>query len=369
MEHYQLMILSSVHILEIHSCNMQTIIYIEDHTWTPLTQLFDVTSFECSQYLNGVDTASFRISATHKANNIWLLRPFHRCYITTLKEGGTERIYIDGVIDSLDTSLNHTTVYVKSYEYLFEKMLITTAQSFSNQSVHNIVSDLRTAIIQRYDRWIDLACSINDEIGLEVNEGATFGSVLQELIKLWYQYRVIKKTLLIASSIGIDQSSGTNCVLLKRDINDPQDRNINEASIRYDANQLTNAPYAKGTWFQISEESIDTYWRFEQTITTDGSSWQALQDILTKQEHPQQIITIDPRISNFFFASIGDCIALVLDAWNELMRYQWSVYVIQKKIDTRWVIKVTISTTTNKALSFLETIRENQKRLQKLENE
>jgi len=347
---------------------MQTIIYISDQHTTSLTQLFDITNVECSQQLNGIDTASFRISANHQANKATILRPYHHCRITALQDDGTEKVYIDGLIDSIDASLSTTTVYVKSYEFLLEKMIVTANTTYSNQPINTILNTLRSSLQQRHDRWITLACTIPDQIDLSVSEWSSFSSVLQELVKLWYQYRIQDKVLTIASSVGIDQSSGIDCVLLKRDINDPQDRNINEATIRYDGGNLINAPYAKSTGFLTSAESIDFHWRVEQVVTSDGSDNQALQDTLSKYAYPQQIITVDPRISDFFFANIGDCIALVLDAWNELMYYQGAVYVLQKTIDTRWVVKVTVSTTTTKPLSFLETIRDNQKRLQKLEN-
>jgi hypothetical protein len=77
---------------------------------------------------------------------------------------------------------------------------------------------------------------------------------------------------------------------------------------------------------------------------------------------------VDPSIDDFFFADVWDKISLYLDAGNDIMQYIWAVNVLQKIIDTRWSVNVTVSTTTVRALWFFDTIKENERQIKKLQN-
>jgi len=342
------------------------IVYLYDHQWNPLTQLFAVQRFECTQTLNSYDQARFVIPSTHQDNTLSKLKLFNEVKVSHLK-AWKESCYIHGIIHSVEASLTQTVVTIRSFERLFEKKLISSDATYTNQSLVSIISWLLATINARYDTGIILNCSLSDTIDLSVTKGATFASVLQEIVKLGYQYRVLNKLLCIDTRLWTDRTTGENYYQLKRDVQDPLERNIAEASITNDAWQLTNSPFEKSVWFQIDQESIDTYGRVEETISADGNATVALQETLTSKASGARVLELSPIVQDFFAVSIWDLLAVHIDAGNEIMNYTWSVQVLQKIQDTRGVVRLTVSSSTTRIPTLLETIREHDKLIKKLE--
>lgn len=344
------------------------IVYLYDHQWNPLTQLFSVQRFECTQTLNSYDQARFVIPSDHQDNTLNKLKLYNEVKVTYLKVW-KESCYIHGVIHSVEASLTETVVTIRSFEWLFEKKLISTDMNYSNQTLVSIISWLLATINARYDTGISLDCSLSDTIDLSISKGATFSSVLLEIVKLGYQYRVTNKTLSIATRLWDDRTSWEKYFQLKRDVQDPLERNIAEASITTDAWQLTNSPFEKSAGFQINQESINTYGRIEESISADGNADVALQETLTTKASWARVIELSPIIKDFFAVSIWDLLAVYIDAGNEIMTYTGSVQVLQKIQDTRGVVKLIISSSTTRIPTLLETIREHDKLIKKLQTQ
>lgn len=346
---------------------MSTILYIYDQLWVARTQVFDATSFDCKNKLNTYGTASFEIPYNHNENTELNLRPYNEIKINYLTDSW-EQTYIHGIIESVEAWLESTTVNIKSFEVIFERKVIDTAKSYSSWTVDAIVADLLSNVNGRYDTGITLDCGITDTIDLSVSKGATFASALSELVALWYQYRVVNKVLEVKSMIGSDKSTGVNLVELKRDINDPQDRNISNAKIKLDGAQIVNAPFHSTGWFDTDATSIGTFGRIEKTIVPDGSVSVALADTLAKQKDLVKVIEVTPIVDDFFFAEVGDILKLTIDAGNDIMQYSGSVNVLQKTIDSRGVVRVTVSSTTVISPTFIETVIQHGKEIEKLKN-
>lgn len=342
------------------------IIYVYDHQGNPLTQLFAVQRFECTQTLNSYDQARFVIPSNHQDNTLNKLKIYNEVKVSHLKTW-KESCYIHGVIHSVEASLTETVVTIRSFEWLFEKKLISIDMTWSNQSLVTIVSWLLATINARYDTGITLSCSLSDMIDLTITKGATFASVLQEIVKLGYQYRVINKTLCIDTRIGDDRTSWEDYFQLKWNVQDPLERNIAEATITTDAWQLINATFEKTAGFQIDQESINTYGRIEESISADGNPTVALQETLTTKASGARVLELSPIIQDFFTVNIWDLLAVHIDAGNEIMTYTGSVQVLQKLQDTRGKVRLIVSTSTTRIPTLLETIREQEKRIKKLE--
>lgn len=342
---------------------MSKVVYLYDHQWNIRTQIFDVTNFECTQNLNGYDTASFQIPNTHEDNTLLNLRPLNECKITLITENG-EKTYIHGVLGIPEAGLQTTTVFVRSFEWLFENKIIDVSKNYLGQTLDAIMADLLWGINARYDMGITLDCGVTDTVDLPIAQGATFASALKDIVALWYQYRVINKKLTVKSSVWSDKSTGVGVVELRRVFDDPLDRNIWDANIKYDGTQIINAPFDKSAWFSTDADSIGSFGRLEKTV------WSVQERTTTLEQHKDliKILEVEPSIDDFFFADIGDQLKLELDAGNDLMQHNWSVHVLQKIIDTRDVVRVQVSTTTTKSLSFLETVKDNAREILKLKN-
>lgn len=344
------------------------IIYLYDHQGNPLTQLFAVQRFECTQTLNSYDQARFVIPSNHQDNTLNKLKIYNEVKVSYLK-AWKESCYIHGVIHSIEASLTETIVTIRSFEWLFEKKLISSDLSYTNQSLQSIVSWLLATINARYDTGITLSCSLSDMIDLTITKGATFASVLQEIVKLGYQYRVVNKILCIVTRIGEDRTTGENYFQLKWNVQDPLERNIAEATITTDAWQLINAPFEKTAGFQIDQESINTYGRIEESISADGNPTVALQETLTTKASGARVLELSPIIQDFFTVNIWDLLAVQIDAGNEIMTYTGSVQVLQKIQDTRGKVRLIVSTSTTRIPTLLETIREHDKLIKKLQTQ
>jgi len=344
------------------------IVYIYDHQWNPLTQVFDVQRFECTQTLNSYDQSTFAFQSNHQDNSSVKLKNYNEIKITKIKNG-IEYEYIHGIIHSVEATLTETVVKIRSFEWLFEKKIIASDKTYNNKTVDYIISELLWEINVRYETGISLDCAITDTIDLSIKKWATFSSVLQELVKLWYQYRVIQKKLCIKEHIWIDRTVWSWFYQLKWNSTDPLERNISKATISTDAWQLSNAPFEKSIWFQTDTVSINSYGRVEETITADGSPTVALHDTLTSKSSLIKIIDIDPKVKDFFAVNIWDLLSVDIHAGNDIMSYYGTVNVLQKTQDTRGVVKLLVSSSTVKVPSLLETIRNHEKSIKKLQNQ
>lgn len=341
------------------------VVYIYDHQWNIRTQIFDVTNFECTQNINAYDTASFQIQYNHDENTEINLKAYNEVKIVEVTDSG-ELVYIHWVIDSVEAWLVNTVVYVRSFEWLFEHKIIDTDKNYSAQTLDAVMTDLLANVNGRYDTGLTLDCGVADTIDLTVKKWSTLASVLKEIVGLWYQYRVLEKVVIVKEIVWSDKTAWVNFVELRWDINDPQDRNVSDAQIKLDWWQMINAPFHTTGGFSTDATSIWNFGRIEQVVSSDGTPAQALADALEKHKDLIKVIDVTPSVDDFFFADIWDKVKLYIDAGNDIMQFDWSVNVIQKLIDTRWVVRIQVSSTTVKALTFLETVKENQKEIQKL---
>lgn len=347
---------------------MDMVVYLYDESGNIVTQLFDVTNFEVTQNLNSYDTASFQIPYDHVENLEALLHPFNECKINIVQSDNTEKTYIHWVIDSVEADLMKSVVYVRSFEWLFEHKIIDTDKNYSAWTVDAVMVNLLANVNGRYDTGLTLDCGVTDTIDLVVKKWSTLASAMSEIVKLWYQYRVINKVLLVKEIVGEDKTSWLSYTELNWDINNPKDRNISEAKIKLDWAQIINAPFHSTGGFSTDPTSITNFGRIEKTVTWDGTPAQVLSDTLAKHKDLVKVIDVTPVLYDFFLVDVWDVVQVNIDAGNDIMQYVWSVNVLQKTLDTRWVIRVQVSSSTIKSLSFLETVKKHERDIEKLQN-
>jgi len=156
-------------------------------------------------------------------------------------------------------------------------------------------------------------------------------------------------------------------VALEWDSNEQGLRNIKSARVVLDGDQLTNAVFGKTVGFSTDAGSITQYGRVERFVTGDGSEATLIADTLEKNKELLKQIELDPSVQDFFFANIGDIVAVNIVWLNELVEFQGTARIMQKSIDTRGMVKVIVSKNSVKTPSFFERIREYDKRISKLE--
>lgn len=87
-------------------------------------------------------------------------------------------------------------------------------------------------------------------------------------------------------------------------------RNIKSARVVLDGDQLTNAVFGKTVGFSTDAGSITQYGRVERFVTGDGSEATLIADTLDKNKELLKQIELDPSVQDFFFANIGDIVAV-----------------------------------------------------------
>lgn len=114
------------------------IAYIYDLSNTLIAQVDEVFDFETTKKINDVSTASFALFHTNPYCTRAYLKEYRRIKINMLV-GNTEKTMFDGVIRGLEANLVKTTIKCESFEHYFDRRLLSSDQSFVNQSVNTII--------------------------------------------------------------------------------------------------------------------------------------------------------------------------------------------------------------------------------------
>jgi hypothetical protein len=95
-----------------------------------------------------------------------------------------------------------------------------------------------------------------------------------------------------------------------------------------DAQEIINGIGDENNTFSKNQESIDEYGFLEESVSLEGKS---AQDFLQEAKNGTQVFEIEGKVDNFFEVEIGDIVQVYIHRNNDLMNYDGSMEVIEKK--------------------------------------
>lgn len=338
------------------------VIYINDHLWNPITQIFELSSLEIKMKLNDISTAVITLPTSSKNCKYEYFKEYNKIKIS-LVDKTSEKIMFEWVIRWVSSNLTETKITLNCENFLLKKKVLYVDKTYSNQSISSILSDIVAHINSRDSWFITLNSTITDVVTKDYKKKKNFLDILKDLAWDVYEFSFKNNILTFSQTIGEDKSSGNGIVLFEFDINTPESRTIRSAEVDYDSDNIANAILSED-WENESAESISNFWRIEEWF----SSWMS-SDLLNERKNSIKELSIEPITDNFFICNLWDIVRIYIEIWSDIMSYNSSLKVIEKSFKT-WnlnTINIKLNTWKVKSLSLLETIGDLKTRVSSLE--
>lgn len=348
------------------------IAYIYDGSNNPIAQVEEILDLNITMKLNAVSSASFWLYHTNEYCKRQYLQEYRRIRVTELANN-EEKTMFDGVIRWFDADIDKTEIKMESFEHLCERRLLHSNYSFSWQTIQNILQTILNDINTRSQTNITLDCGISTTTSKEYKKGDTFLSVLQDLadngFEFWFDGLVLK----FKETIWIDRTSiGDDFVEYRFDVTEPEDRSIDKIKMAVDWKELATGVIWK-SWSNFTElddpTQIAKFWLIETSFSNSWDQANATQAYLDDHKESLSEFDVDAVTQNFFEANVWDLVAVYIYVWNDIMFFDWSMKVVEKKYTSKDLpqIAIWLSKTKAKSKDLIEQISEIQKRMKILE--
>lgn len=339
------------------------VIYINNHLWNSISQIFEVNNLEVKLKLNDISSASFEVSNLHKENSYTNFKEFNEVNVYKI-EDNKEKLIFEWVVRSVEADLYKTKIVLNDKLFLLKNKILYTDKNYLNTSIKWILQDILNTINSRYNARISLESNINTTITKSYKKWQTFFDILKDLSLNWYEFEIKNNILKFNNSIWEDRSSWSKFVEFSYDIKFPWSRTIDTAKIEYDSDNIAWALISKDTWETYDQISIETFWRVEKYFI----SWDK-NILLSERKESVRELEITPISYDFFVANLWDIVKVFIDAWNDIMFFDTNLKVIEKNYKSWELDKVTIKVNkwSLKTLNLIETIADLKNRTKNLE--
>lgn len=339
------------------------VIYINDHYWNSLSQIFEVNNLESRLKLNDISSASFEVSNLHKENNYLNFKEFNEVNIYKV-EDNKEKIIFEWVIRSVEADLYKTKVTLNDKLYLLKNKILYIDKTYNNVSIKSVLQDILDSINSRNNTRITLESDILNQVTKNYKKWQTFFDILTDLSLDWYEFEIKNNVLRFLNSIWKNKSSGSEFVEFSYDIMFPWSRTIDTAKLEYDSDNIAWAIISKNNWEALDNISINDFWRQEKYFI----SWDK-NTLLSERKESIRELEITPLTYDFFVANLWDIVKVSINAWNDIMQFDTTLKVIEKDFKS-WElnkVKIKLSKWKIKTLNLLETIQDLKNRTKNLE--
>lgn len=337
-------------------------IYINDHLWNSITQIFELSSLEIKLKLNDISTAILTLPTTSENCKYEYFKEYNKIKIA-LVEQNSEKIMFEGVVRWVSSNLTETKITLNCENFLLKKKVLYVDKVYSNQSISSILNDIVNHINSRDTWFVTLNCNIANLVTKDYKKKKNFLDILKDLAWDIYEFSFKNNILTFSQTIWEDKSSWSNIVLFEFDINTPESRTIRSAEVDYDSDNIANAVLWED-WESESVESISDFGRIEEWF----SNWISA-DLVNERKNSIKELSIEPMTDNFFICNLWDVVKTYIEIWSDIMSYNSSLKVIEKSYKT-WnlnTINIKLNTWKVKSLSLLETIGNLKTRVSSLE--
>jgi len=347
------------------------IAYIYDLDNNVFAQVEDILDLNIQDKINDISKASFGLYQSNPYCTRTYLKEYRRVKIC-LNENWEEKTMFDGVIRWFDADLDKTSIKLESYDHLFERRLLHVDYNYTDQSVDTILQDILDDINILYETNIILDCGISTLTSKSYKKAENFLKVLKDLAWNWYEFIIEDLVLKFKETIWIDRTTGAEFVEYRYDINDPDDRSIDQVKMANDWKELANGVIWK-SWSDYTEDddatSITEFWLVESSFTTSWDDTTSTASFLLDHKESLSEFDVWAVTNDFFEAFLWDLVKVYIFVWNDIMFFDWPMKIIEKQY-IWWdlpKIKYTLSKTKIQSKGILEQVVDIQERLKTLE--
>lgn len=346
------------------------IAYIYDLSNTLIAQVDDVLDFETTKKINDVSTASFALFHTNPYCNRQYLKEYRRVKINMLVDN-TEKTMFDGVIRGIEANLIKTTLRCESFEHYFDRRLLDQDYVITN-TVDYILADILWDINTKYQTNITLDCGVSTTTTKEYKRGESFLKILQDMAGNGFEFTIIDKVLKFKTTIGIDRTTGINFVQYRYDINEPDDRSIDNVKMTVDGKNLANGVLGKAdTAYTYTNDapSISEFGLLEASFSTSWDNTATAQSYLDDHKLSLSEFDVDTTTQDFFQADLGDMVSVYIYVGNDVMFFDGSMKVIEKSYTSGDLARINykLGVSSVRSKDIIEQIVDVQSRLKTLE--
>lgn len=308
------------------------IAYIYDLSNNLVAQIDSILDLEILQKINDVSTASFGLYHTNEYCKREFLKEYRRVRINKLFDG-VEKNMFDGVIRGFSATLTTTSVKLESFDHLFDRKLLHSDYTYTDQSIDAILVDILGDINTRHETNITLDCGVTDLTSKEYKKGESFLKVLKDLAGNGYEWVFDNLVLKFKTTIGVDRSAGEDFIEYRYDIGEPNDRSINNVTMNVDGKEMANGVIGKtGNDFTELDDptSIAEFGLIESSFSASWDDATATQSFLDDHKVSLSEYDVDGVSNDFFEANLWDLVKVYIFVWNDIMYFDGAMKVIGK---------------------------------------
>lgn len=339
------------------------ITYIYNKNRVLLTQIFEMHKLDIRMKRNDVDTASFFIK-NKEYFSYNFLKEGNKIKIFRMVEN-KEKLLFSGIISGIKAGLDEIQLYSLSEVYLLKKKINFHDKTYSNLDILARLQSIQQDINQREGGFIShIDCDVSLTVAWwEVKQWKTWFDVLRDLAWESYDFDYWEGTLFFKQNLWKDKSSGSEMVAFNFNLYDPWGNNISKTEVKYDikniANYIIGEDGTRSDWGSIWE-----FWVLEQKF----SKWNK-EDLIEEYKYSLKEYTIIPTTNDFFLCDIGDSVCVDIDNWNDIIKFNWKLKVIEKQFKSWDLDTLTLKLSTNnmRSKNIFETISQMQSSIKNLE--
>lgn len=345
------------------------VIYIYDKNKNLLTQFFEISSLQITEKLNDVGTASFQIEnkkqnikyftknkatffdmiwenfekkSWKRIDDLWwnkelnfeknlakynFLKEWNIVDIYKINSSWEEKRLFYGLIKWVKSDLDICEIRCVDFLYLLKKKCIFYEINKKNnyESPKNILEDIKNEINSRENNFIKkINCSLEKKWPWEFKKWKTIFDILKDFASDLYEFKFKDWEIFLLDTIGKNKTSWKDIVFFEYDIFSPESANIAKAEIEYDLDNIFNY-FKTSDWTGKSDESIENFWVLEKV-----EEKQKIEKLIEENSESLKEFKIEPIISDFFFCDVWDTVKVKIDNWTEMMKFDWSLKVVEK---------------------------------------
>lgn len=327
-------------------------LYIYSLKWELEAQIFDINNIKLTEKINDISTLSLDIDYKSDYANSKNLIIWKKVALVKIS-WKVEKELISGYLSEIEANSSKLKIKILSEEILLERRVLKSNVSISG----SIKSALRLLLNKSKDN-ISVE-SIEDWVYKEYSAWINYLDILKDIAWSKYEFKLKWGVLTFQKSIWKDRRLKENYKEFKHNIREYWDSNIKDFKIKRNLESLANCIVAiwKRKYISVREESdsINEFWRFEETIKTKSFDWNSEYEAYIKSKKKWEIeYEIFPISSDYFEVWVWDLVPVIIETWNDLTRTEESLKVIEKSLEVKDmnIIKIKLSKSSKGKNSF-----------------
>lgn len=257
---------------------------------------------------------------------MWLMD--NNTIVSWIDAPDVEETVFDWIITNIEAGINTVDILASDYLYLLKRRVLHADKSYTiGTSYTAVLEDILSHINTIYDTGIMLSSFTTDTLAVakSFKTRDNVFSLLQDLAKEGYEFRMVWKTLEFWNYIGEDKTTGENAVEYIFDVSEPNTRNINAVKYSEKADDFANSIFPK-TFISVEDTaSIALVWKIEANGDDNVDPNKTLTEKLVVWDYE-----ITGFSSDYFEAEIGDRVSVNINTDNALLSYTGTMKVIEK---------------------------------------